>query len=98
MALLKHTHTTRHIIFLGQRGGLGVPNVEWIYTATRLTHLLPDLRRRKVPLATDPEDNFLGLLDNRALESGLTGQTSMTCASGPEWSSDGHGLTHKPSQ
>jgi hypothetical protein len=35
-----NTHTTRDIIFQPkQEGGLGVPNVEWIYNATRLSHL-----------------------------------------------------------
>ena len=75
-----NTHSTRSIIFLPCReGGLGVPNVEWTYTATRLAHLhhmlnnddvtvremaraslLLDLRRRKVPLATADQNNFLG--------------------------------------
>ena len=76
-----NTHSTRGIIFLPRgEGGLGVPNVEWTYTATRLAHLLHmlnnddvtvremaraslllDLRRRKVPLATADQNNFLGL-------------------------------------
>ena len=33
--------TTRSIIFMKKsEGGLGVPNIEWIYTATRISHLL----------------------------------------------------------
>ena len=75
-----NTHATCDVVFLSQREeGLGVLNIELIYTATRLTHLLNmlnsddvavkgvargslilDLRRRKAPLATDTEDNFLG--------------------------------------
>ncbi|KAI9538430.1 hypothetical protein NQZ68_014174 [Dissostichus eleginoides] len=36
-----NTHSTRGIIFLPcGEGGLGVPNVEWTYIATRLAHLL----------------------------------------------------------
>ena len=36
-----NTHTTRDIIFqTKQEGGLGVPNFEWTYIATRLGHLL----------------------------------------------------------
>ncbi|CAB1456514.1 unnamed protein product [Pleuronectes platessa] len=36
-----NTHTTRDILFLSHKeGGLGVPNVEWTYTTTRLTHLI----------------------------------------------------------
>ena len=34
-------HTTGDIIFHSkQEGGLGVPNIEWIYNATRLSHLI----------------------------------------------------------
>ena len=75
-----NTHSTRDVLFLSHKeGGLGVPNVEWTYTTTRLTHLirmlnnndaavrelaraslLLDLRRRKVPLATAGQENFLG--------------------------------------
>ena len=36
-----NTHSTRDILFLSYgEGGLGVPNVEWIYAAIRLSHLL----------------------------------------------------------
>ena len=36
-----NTHTTRDIIFHSQReGGLGVPDIEWTYISTRLSHLL----------------------------------------------------------
>ncbi len=36
-----NSHTTRDIIFQsGRGGGLGVPNIEWIYTASRTGHLL----------------------------------------------------------
>ncbi|XP_033999995.1 uncharacterized protein LOC117493511 [Trematomus bernacchii] len=36
-----NTHSTRGIIFLPcGEGGLGVPNVEWTYIATRLAHLV----------------------------------------------------------
>ena len=36
-----NSHTTRDIIFhTKQEGGLGVPNFEWTYFATRLSHLL----------------------------------------------------------
>ncbi|CAB1421407.1 unnamed protein product [Pleuronectes platessa] len=36
-----NTHSTRDILFLSHKeGGLGVPNVEWTYTTTRLTHLI----------------------------------------------------------
>ena len=36
-----YTHTTRDIIFHSKReGGLCVPNFEWTYIATRLSHLL----------------------------------------------------------
>ena len=36
-----NSHSTRDIIFLSHKeGGLGVPNVEWIYTTARLTHLI----------------------------------------------------------
>ena len=36
-----NSHSTRGIIFLPcGEGGLGVPNVEWTYAATRLAHLL----------------------------------------------------------
>ena len=36
-----NTHRTRDIIFHSKReGGLGVPNFEWTYIATRLSHLL----------------------------------------------------------
>lgn len=36
-----NTHTTRSIIFMNKsEGGLGIPNTEWIYTATRVKHLL----------------------------------------------------------
>lgn len=39
--LCLNTHTTCNVIFLSQREeGLCVPNVEWTYTATRLTHML----------------------------------------------------------
>ena len=35
-----NTHATRDIIFQPkQEGGLGAPNVEWIYNSTRLSHL-----------------------------------------------------------
>ena len=34
-------NTTRSIIFMKKsEGGLGVPNIEWIYSATRTSHLL----------------------------------------------------------
>ncbi|XP_034086410.1 uncharacterized protein LOC117555601 [Gymnodraco acuticeps] len=75
-----NTHSTRCIIFLPcGEGGLGVPNVEWTYIATRLAHLihmlnnddvtvremaraslLLDLQRRKIPLASADQNNFLG--------------------------------------
>ncbi len=75
-----NTHSTRYIIFHPQwEGGLGVPNLIWIYTSMWISHLLNmlnnddkdirelarsslflDLRRRKVPLAREPEPNFLG--------------------------------------
>ena len=36
-----NTHSSRDILFLSHKeGGLGVPNVEWTYTTTRLTHLI----------------------------------------------------------
>ena len=36
-----NSHSTRDIIFHPQwEGGLGVPNVEWIYTSMRISHLL----------------------------------------------------------
>ncbi len=36
-----NTHSTRDVIFHPQReGGLGVPNVIWIYTSIRISHLL----------------------------------------------------------
>ena len=36
-----NTHSTRDLIFHKRsEGGLGVPNVEWIYTATRINHLV----------------------------------------------------------
>ena len=36
-----NTHSTRDIIFHPQwEGGLGVPNIEWIYTSMRISHLL----------------------------------------------------------
>ena len=36
-----NSHSTRNIIFHPQwEGGLGVPNVEWIYTSMRISHLL----------------------------------------------------------
>ena len=36
-----NTHSTRDIIFQSRRdGGLGVSNIEWVYTATRTSHLL----------------------------------------------------------
>ncbi len=39
--LCLNSHTTRDIIFQSRRdGGLGVPNIEWIYTASRTGHLL----------------------------------------------------------
>ncbi|XP_033977699.1 uncharacterized protein LOC117475536 isoform X4 [Trematomus bernacchii] len=75
-----NTHSTRGMIFLPcGEGGLGVPNVEWTYIATRLAHLihmlnnddvtvremaraslLLDLQRRKIPLASADQNNFLG--------------------------------------
>ncbi len=39
--LCLNSHTTRDIIFQSRRdGGLGAPNIEWIYTASRTGHLL----------------------------------------------------------
>ncbi len=36
-----NTHSTRDVIFHPQwEGGLGVPNVTWIYTSVRISHLL----------------------------------------------------------
>ncbi len=36
-----NTHSTRDVIFHPQwEGGLGVPNVTWIYTSMRISHLL----------------------------------------------------------
>ena len=36
-----NTHFTRAILFQPIReGGLGVPNIEWVYTATRTSHLI----------------------------------------------------------
>ena len=36
-----NSHSTRDIIFHPQwEGGLGLPNVEWIYTSMRISHLL----------------------------------------------------------
>ena len=36
-----NSHSTRDIILHPQwEGGLGVPNVEWIYTSMRISHLL----------------------------------------------------------
>ncbi len=41
MCVCLKSHTTRDIIFQsGRGGGLGVPNIEWIYTASRTGHLL----------------------------------------------------------
>lgn len=36
-----NTHTTSSILFMNKsEGGLEIPNIEWIYTATRVKHLL----------------------------------------------------------
>ncbi len=38
--LCLNSHTTRDLIFQSRRDkGLGVPNIEWIYTASRIGHL-----------------------------------------------------------
>ena len=70
-----NTHSTRDIIFQARGdGGLGVPNIEWVYTAIRTNHplkmlncddvaresLLLHMQRRKIPPAKENERQFLG--------------------------------------
>ncbi|KAK0132961.1 Peptidyl-prolyl cis-trans isomerase FKBP7 [Merluccius polli] len=78
--LCLNTRTTRDILFQPRNtGGLGVPNIEWLYTSSRIGHLLSmlnnddmtvrelareslflHLQRRKIPIASQNEPQFLG--------------------------------------
>ncbi|CAB1440765.1 unnamed protein product [Pleuronectes platessa] len=48
-----NTYSTRDILLLSHKeGGLGVPNVEWTYTTTRLTHLIRMLNNDDATVGT----------------------------------------------
>ncbi|CAL8238213.1 unnamed protein product, partial [Merluccius merluccius] len=61
-----NTHSTRDIIFQSRRdGGLGVPNIEWVYTATRTAHLLNMLSSDDLKLREMARESLLLHLQRR---------------------------------
>ena len=72
-----NSHSTRDLIFLSHKeGGLGVPNVEWVYTATRLTHLLSMLNNDDVTVRELARASLLLELRKRKVSLAKAGQDS----------------------
>ncbi|CAB1424613.1 unnamed protein product [Pleuronectes platessa] len=70
-----NTHSTRDILFLShKKGGLGVPNVEWTYTTTRLTHLIRMLNNDDAAVRELARASLLLDLRRRKVPLANTGQ------------------------
>jgi hypothetical protein len=63
-----NTHSTRDIIFQARGdGGLGVPNIEWVYTATRTNHLLKMLNCDDVTVREMARESLLLHMQRRKI-------------------------------
>ncbi|CAB1439889.1 unnamed protein product [Pleuronectes platessa] len=70
-----NTHSTRDILFLSYKeGGLGVPNVEWTCTTTRLTHLIRMLNNDDAAVRELARASLLLDLRRRKVPLANTGQ------------------------